>query len=85
MDAERPMDGRQRHVVMEANRRQAGITYNDLWLCYFSLTGDAAPLEVEAYLQGLMPLPPLQQDILAQALHECLASDSGHPDGARPS
>lgn len=41
-------------------------------MTYFSLTGDAAPMEVEAYLNGLMPLPALQVDILAQALRECV-------------
>jgi hypothetical protein len=67
------MDDRPRHAAMDEARAAAGISYDDLWLHYFSVTGDAAPLEVEAYLQGLMPLPLAQQDILAQALHECLA------------
>jgi hypothetical protein len=88
------MDDSPRHAVLEAARREAGIAHNDLWLHYFALTGDAAPLEVEAFLQGLMPLPPAEQDILAHALYECLADrrqkGSGghdaydHPDGASP-
>jgi hypothetical protein len=81
------MDGRPRHAAMEEARAAAGITYQDLWLRYFSLTGDAAPLEVEAYLHGLMPLPPAEQDILAQALHECLTEQDpagqGHQDPNR--
>jgi hypothetical protein len=67
------MDGRARHAALEEARAAAGIRHDDLWLQYFSLTGDAAPLEVEAYLQGLMPLSPVQEIILVQALHECLA------------
>jgi len=80
MDGERPLEEWPRHAVLEATRREAGIDYNDLWLRYFSLTGDAAPLEIEAYLQGLMPLPLMQQDILAHALYECLAN--GHKPGS---
>jgi hypothetical protein len=69
------MDGRPRHETLEAAREKAGLGHDDLWLRYFSLTGEAAPLEVEAYLQGLMPLPALQEDILAQALRECLIEE----------
>jgi hypothetical protein len=79
-----PTDGQRRHAALEAARAVAGISNDDLWLRYFSLTGDAAPLEVEAYLQGLMPLPPLQEDILTHALRECVAEQSSagrdHPD-----
>jgi hypothetical protein len=80
------MDSQPRHAAFEADRRQAGIAHRDLWLRYFSLTGDAAPLEVEAYLQGLMPLPTTQEDILAQALHECLTeqSSAGHDHHGAP-
>ena len=67
-----PTDGQPRHAAMERARAAGGLGHDELWLTYFALTGDAAPLEVEAYLQGLMPLPAAQQDILAQALHECL-------------
>jgi hypothetical protein len=66
------MDDQSRRTSMERARAAAGISHDDLWLTYFALTGDAAPLEIEAYLQGLMPLPAAQQDILAEALRECL-------------
>jgi hypothetical protein len=69
------MDGRHRYEALEAAREQAGLGHDDLWLRYFSLTGEAAPIEVEAYLQGMMPLPTLQEDILAQALRECLIEE----------
>jgi hypothetical protein len=67
-----PMDSQPRHAAMERIRHADGISYDELWMQYFGLTGDVAPLEVEAYLQGLMPLPSGQQDILAQALRECI-------------
>jgi hypothetical protein len=73
------MDDQPRHAAMERARAAVGIPHDDLWLTYFALTGDAAPLEVEAYLQGLMPLPAAQQDILAEALRECL--DDRHASG----
>jgi hypothetical protein len=73
-----PMNGQPRHATMENTRHEAGISHDELWMHYFALTGDAAPLEVEAYLQGLMPLPAAQQDILGQALRECV--QESHPD-----
>jgi hypothetical protein len=77
-----PMDSQPRHAAMESTRHAARISYDELWMHYFALTGDAAPLEVEAYLQGLMPLPHGQQDILAQALRECVQElRSDRPDG----
>jgi hypothetical protein len=76
------MDGQPRHASMEKTRDAVGISYDELWMHYFALTGDAAPLEIEAYLQGLMPLPAGQQDILAQALRECVQElHSNRPDG----
>jgi hypothetical protein len=76
-----PMDGQPRHVAMENTRHMAGVSHDELWMHYFALTGDAAPLEVEAYLQGLMPLPDGQQDILAQALRECVQDLRSRSDG----
>jgi len=79
MGDERSTGAGARHAAMESARHAAGVTLDALWLHYFELTGDAAPLEVEAYLQGLMPLPPAQQDILAQALYECVADHEAAP------
>jgi hypothetical protein len=52
--------------------RDAKLTLEQLWLRYFALGGDAALIEVEGYLQGLLPLPALQHDMLAHALNERL-------------
>jgi hypothetical protein len=70
-DGNGPMDGPPRHAAMEKIRLAAGVSYDELWMHYFALTGAVAPLEIEAYLQGLMPLPDAQQDILHQAIREC--------------
>ena len=50
----------------------AGIRTEDLWLHYFSLAGAVGEYEVEAYLQGLLSLPPLQRDMLALAANELI-------------
>ena len=52
--------------------RDADLSIEQLWLRYFALGGDAALIEIEGYLQGLMPLPALQHDMLAHALNERL-------------
>ncbi|SMC53596.1 PP2C family protein-serine/threonine phosphatase [Lentzea albidocapillata] len=49
---------------------RAGLTPEQLWTRYFALGGAAGPMEVEAYLHGLMPLPALQRDMLAHAINE---------------
>jgi serine/threonine protein phosphatase PrpC len=52
--------------------RRAELTLEQLWMRYFALSGVAGLVEIEAYLHGLMPLPPLQRDILAHAVNERL-------------
>jgi hypothetical protein len=36
------------------------------------MSGDAGEYEVEAYLQGLLSLPPVQRDLLALAANELI-------------
>jgi hypothetical protein len=52
--------------------RAAGISISELWLKYFGMSGDAGEYEVEAYLQGLLSLPPVQRDLLALAANELI-------------
>ncbi|TDT79268.1 hypothetical protein DFO47_10564 [Arthrobacter sp. AG258] len=52
--------------------KAADISVPDLWLKYFGLSGDAGEYEVEAYLQGLLSLPPIQRDLLALAANELI-------------
>jgi hypothetical protein len=57
---------------LRAALRAADITVSELWLKYFSLSGDAGEYEVEAYLQGLLSLPAVQRDLLAMAANEMI-------------
>jgi len=61
-----------RHQVLEAARQRAELTLYHLWLDYMSFSGVAGIVEVEAYLHGLMPLDPHQEDILAHVVNERL-------------
>jgi hypothetical protein len=65
------VDDERRRLLRRAFR-QSELTLDELWLRYFGLGGDAGQLEVEAHIEGLMPLPPLQSDILAHAVNEHL-------------
>ncbi|KQO03873.1 MULTISPECIES: hypothetical protein [unclassified Arthrobacter] len=49
---------------------EAGFSTGEVWLRYFSLSGEVEEYEVEAYLAGLIPLPPLECDLLALAVNE---------------
>jgi hypothetical protein len=67
-DPNEPEQRRRLRAAMKA----ADITVGELWLKYFSVSGDAGEYEVEAYLQGLFSLPPLQRDLLALAANELI-------------
>ncbi|MGW3482903.1 hypothetical protein [Rhodococcus indonesiensis] len=64
-------DGEHRHRFLAA-LRAAGLEVEELWLRYFALGGEAGKVEIEAYLNGLLPLPSLQHDLLAHAINERL-------------
>lgn len=51
---------------------EAELTVEEVWLRYFSFSGAVAEYEVHAYLQGLINLPRLQRDLLAQAVNELI-------------
>ncbi len=50
----------------------SGFSIGEAWLHYFSLGGAVDEYEVEAYLEGLMPMPPLECDVLALAVNELI-------------
>ncbi|WP_311380762.1 hypothetical protein [Arthrobacter sp. ISL-28] len=52
--------------------RAAQLSMEELWLRYFTMGGMAGQFEIEAYLHGVIALPPLQRDILTHALNERL-------------
>lgn len=49
---------------------RSGLTYQDLWWRQLAVGGDASPLELEAYLLGLLTIGRHQHDVIAQALNE---------------
>lgn len=65
------LDDERRRLLQRAFRH-SGLTLDELWMRYFGLGGDAGRIEVEAHLEGLMPLPALQSDMLAHAVNEHL-------------
>jgi hypothetical protein len=75
---ESPPEMAARHRLFEAARRSADWTIEQLWVDYLALGGTLLVFDLDAYLAGLMPLPPGQQDVLACALNERL-TDLHHP------
>ena len=59
---------RRLHDAFEA----AELTVDELWLRYFSFGGEAGRLEVDAYVNGAIAMPPVQHDMLAHAINERL-------------
>ncbi|WP_255405403.1 hypothetical protein [Sinomonas sp. R1AF57] len=51
---------------------EAGLKIGDVWLRYFSLSGAAGEYELEAYLSGLVTLPPIQRDLVSHAVNELI-------------
>jgi hypothetical protein len=66
-----PKEPQQRRKLRDA-LKAADITRGELWLNYFSIGGGVGEYEVEAYLQGLLSLPPIQRDLLALAANELI-------------
>lgn len=62
--------------VLEAARIQAGMSFDDLWVAYFSLGGCAQPEVVRSYLAG-GAAPHVEHDVLAHAINERFA-EQGH-------
>ena|SRR3712207_5759369 len=66
------MTSDERHRRMDAARVRAELTVQDLWLRYVGLGGTGDAFDLDGHLQGLVPMDPFQQDVLAQALNEAL-------------
>jgi hypothetical protein len=56
----------------EAARVRGELGVHELWLRYVALGGSCDVFDVDGYLQGLLPLAPLEEVILAVALNERL-------------
>jgi len=44
----------------------AELSVEDLWLRYFGVGGEAGFIDVDAYVNGLSDLPPLERDTLVE-------------------
>jgi hypothetical protein len=56
------------------------MTPAELWIKYYAIGGDAAELEVEAYVLGLLSPNDYQHNLIAQALNEYfLDQQQDHP------
>jgi hypothetical protein len=64
--------GTERHELVQAARVRAELTVSELWLRYVALGGNGDLFDVDAYLSGLLPLGPFDQDVLAVAVNERL-------------
>ena len=64
---------------LRATMAAAGIDRAQLWLYYFSISGDVSEFEVDAYLHHSLGLPRLQRDLLAHAANELLAEMAPPP------
>ncbi len=66
------MTAEKRYRQMDAARIRAELSVQDVWLRYLALGGTGDAFDLDGYLQGLTPLEPFQEDVLAQALNEAL-------------
>ncbi len=66
-----PFAEEQRALIGRA-MEESGFSAGEVWMHYFSLSGDVDEYEVEAYLAGLMPMPATECDLLALAVNELI-------------
>ncbi|MFJ6003383.1 hypothetical protein [Arthrobacter sp. NPDC092385] len=50
-----------------------GLDVPSVWIRYFSLTGNADEVEIDAYLHGLTDLLPLDRNLVSHAVNELIA------------
>lgn len=62
--------------------RAAGLDLEDVVTTYVGLAGEAEELDVRGYLTGLVMLPVLERNLIAQAINELLDSIGSMVDGA---
>ena len=70
----------QPHDHLDQARVHAGLSHPELWLRYFELGGMGDPVEVEAYLHGVLLASDHEHDVLAHAINErCVELGGNHP------
>lgn len=47
---------------------QGSVTLDNLWIAFYGVGGSADPLELEAYIYGLMPVSLIDAELLSDAL-----------------
>ena len=62
----------ERYQLFETGWQRTRCPLSQLWIEYLGLGGTADLFSVDAFLHGLMPLAPAQQDVLANAINEQL-------------
>ena len=60
----------QSNAALDDARKDAGLTQAELWLRYFGLGGMSMPLELEAYLFGLVVPSTHDRDVLVHAFND---------------
>ncbi len=66
--------------VLEAARRQLGLSFAELWFRYFTVGGMSTAIEVEAILYGALVASNDERDTIAVALNERFAEQGqDHP------
>jgi hypothetical protein len=60
----------QANAALDDARKDSGLTQAELWLRYFELGGMSMPVEVEAYLFGLLAPSTHDREVLVHALNE---------------
>jgi predicted DNA-binding ribbon-helix-helix protein len=61
-------------------RREAGLSYGELYLRYFELGGMGTSLELEAFLYGALEPSAHDREVIAHALNERFVELGGsHP------
>lgn len=58
--------------LIDAARLHAELSVQDLWTHYLGIGGTGDTFDIDGYLQGLMPLEALEEEILAQAVNDAL-------------
>jgi hypothetical protein len=56
----------------EAARIHGNLSVQDLWVRYLAVGGHCEIFDIDAHLQGVLALDPIEQDTLAWALNERL-------------
>jgi hypothetical protein len=69
-------------VSLHEGMRATDMNYHQLWLNYVGVSGAAGPLELEAYVLGLLTPDAYEHDLIAQAVNEWyIDRGQNHPVG----